>query len=226
MINSNAQENAQSSGNKNRVAEIRRRRRLRKLRVTVLCVVLTAMVFAYFMGAFGAPLALMGDVVDSLQISMTPGEGFPVNFTLTGYVTAETLSGGFAALGDRELMVYSAQGNLLRRVPHGYARPCMTSGRSRVCVYSRGDTELTVESRTRNLFTRTFENPILLAEMSRNGTLAVFTKKQLEVFDPLFESIWTWNNVSELPLAMAFGNDNKTLAVASLYSGGGAVGTT
>ncbi|MEG0769630.1 MAG: DUF5711 family protein [Ruthenibacterium sp.] len=199
---------------------------MRKLRVTVVCIVLTAMIFAYFMGAFGAPLALMGDMVDSLKISMMPGAGFPVDFTLTGYITADTLSGGFVALGDRELMIYSSHGNLLRRIPHGYARPCMTAGSSRVCIYSRGDTELTVESRTRNLVTRTFDNPILLAEMSENGMLAVFTKNQLEVFDPLFESIWTWNNVSELPLAMAFGDDNKKLAVASLSASGGAIGTT
>lgn len=224
--NRSQQNSTPISGNTERIMEIRRRRRLRKLRATVICVVLTAMVFAYFMGAFGAPLALLGDAVDSVKIALRPAAGFPVHLSQTGYAAGTPLAGGFAIMGSRELAMYSAQGNLLRRVPHGYARPCMTAGSNRVCMYSRGDTTLSVESRTRNLFTHTFGEQITLAEMSPNGSLAVFTKTTLEVFDPLFESIWAWKNSNEIPLAMAFASDNKRLAVATILSNAGGVGTT
>ena len=212
------------AGNAARIAQIRRRRTLRTVRFTVVCMLLVAVLVAYFTGAFGTSLARMGDWVDTVKISMTPGTGFPVENTVENFVDAQPLAGGIALLGQREMVLYAANGNELRRVPHGYDRACITAGDTRVCMYNRAGKQLQVESRTRNLFSQTYQEPILMAEMSKNGTLAVFTQSNLTVYNPLFETVWSWQDLAATPLSMCFASDNRQLAVATLHAEGGALG--
>ena len=163
-----------------RIERIRRRKRMRRIRAAAVCAVLLAAVLAYFTGIYGASLALLGDAVDSIGIALTPSPGYPVSFTLSGYQNALPLAGGFVAVGDKDLAIYSAGGNEVRRIQHGYGRPAITAGNTRVCVYNRAGKELRVESRSRTLFENKFDDAIQLCAMSPNGTLAVFTKsKQL-----------------------------------------------
>lgn len=86
-------------------------------RAAAVCAVLLAAVLAYFTGIYGASLALLGDAVDSIGIALTPSPGYPVSFTLSGYQNALPLAGGFVAVGDKDLAIYSAGGNEVRRIP-------------------------------------------------------------------------------------------------------------
>ena len=111
-----------------RIERIRRRKRMRRIRAAAVCAVLLAAVLAYFTGIYGASLALLGDAVDSIGIALTPSPGYPVSFTLSGYQNALPLAGGFVAVGDKDLAIYSAGGNEVRRIQHGYGRPAITAG--------------------------------------------------------------------------------------------------
>ena len=173
----------------------------------------------------GASLALLGDAVDSIGIALTPSPGYPVSFTLSGYQNALPLAGGFVAVGDKDLAIYSAGGNEVRRIQHGYGRPAITAGNTRVCVYNRAGKELRVESRSRTLFENKFDDAIQLCAMSPNGTLAVFTKSKLYVYDPMFENIYTFQT-QDLPTALAFAGDNRQFAAGCPYAEGGALGGT
>lgn len=217
------------AGRGERVILIRRRKRMRRLRAAgiaagALTLVLAA-VLAGFAGLYGTSLALLGDVTDSVRIALTPGPGYPVPFTLSGYRNAAPLAGGFAAVGEQDLVLYAANGSELRRIQHGYGRPGLTAGSTRVCLYNRSGKELRVESRSRTLFENKFEDAIQLCAMSPNGTLAVFTKSKLMVFDPMFECIYTFRT-QELPTALAFADDNRRFAAGCPYAVGGALGGT
>lgn len=118
-----------------RIERIRRRKRMRRIRAAAVCAVLLAAVLAYFTGIYGASLALLGDAVDSIGIALTPSPGYPVSFTLSGYQNALPLAGGFVAVGDKDLAIYSAGGNEVRRIQHGYGRPAITAA-THVCVYT------------------------------------------------------------------------------------------
>ena len=208
-----------------RIERIRRRKRMRRIRAAAVCAVLLAAVLAYFTGIYGASLALLGDAVDSIGIALTPSPGSPVSFTLSGSQTALPLAGGFVAVGDKDLAIYSAGGNEVRRIQHGYGRPAITAGNTRVCVYNRAGKELRVESRSRTLFENKFDDAIQLCAMSPNGTLAVFTKSKLYVYDPMFENIYTFQT-QDLPTALAFAGDNRQFAAGCPYAEGGALGGT
>lgn len=219
-------QNVPRAGVSPRVEEIRARRRIRRIRALAVIALAAALITAYFLGAFGAPLALMGDLVETAQIYMTAGDGFPLTWDLQGYTAARPMSGSFVALGSTEAMVYAQSGAVLRRIPHSYSRPCISVGNTRFCMYNRGGTELVVESRTRHLYDLKLDEAISLAELSKNGTLAVFSATKLSVYSPLFENIWTWSGISETPFAMAFSPNSKQLATACMTLEGGALGTT
>ena len=85
--------------------------------------------------------------------------------------------------------------------------------------------KLRVESRSRTLFENKFDDAIQLCAMSPNGTLAVFTKSKLYVYDPMFENIYTFQT-QDLPTALAFAGDNRQFAAGCPYAEGGALGGT
>lgn len=208
-----------------RIERIRAKRRARRMRAAAVCVLVLAGVLAYFTGLYGASLSLLGDVYDSVTIALTPGPGFPAELELTGFVSAKPFAGGLAAVGDQDVVILSANGNEVRRIQHTYARPAVAAGNTRLCVYNRAGTELVVESRSKNLFQHTTQEPIHLCAMSPNGTLAVFTQGGLTVYDPMFTDIFQFKT-TETPTAMAFARDNRQFAVACLAGVDGALGTT
>ncbi len=212
-------------GNTERLEKIRRRKRMRHLRAAVICAVLLAFVLAGFAGVYGASLTLLGDLMDAVAIALTPGPALPAPFTLSGFRAAAPLSGGFAAVGKQDLVLYSAGCGELRRIQHGFSRADITTGKTRVCVYNRAGKELRVESRSRTLFEQKYESAIQLCAMSPNGTLAVFTKSRLVVYDPTFEEIYNFYT-QDLPTALAFCSDNRQLAAGCPYAENGALGGT
>lgn len=212
-------------GNVARLEKIRHRKRIRSLRIAALCAVLLAAVLAGFTGVYGTSLALLGDLVDTVRIALTPGPGYPTAFTLPAFRSAVPLAGGFAAVGGQDLVLYSASGKELRRLQHGYGRADIAVGRTRVCIYNRGGKELRIESRSRTLLERKFDDTVQLCAMSPNGTLAVYTKSKITVLDASFEEIYAFRT-QDLPTAMAFCSDNRQLAAGCVYASGGALGGT
>lgn len=209
----------------------RQRRRRAVLGVVIL---LAALVVAVFTGAMSASIALLGDSVDTLSLYLQRGSGgWPVNTGISEPLQIEELAGGFVELGAEDVVVYSAYGAQVRSFQPGYARPVMAVGGTRFVVYNRAGNELQVSSRTRSLFTQTFEDGILLCAMSANNTLAVVTESgryaaQLQVFDPSFRSVYSWQMTSSegTPIAVAFAPDNRKFAAGTLAARDGQLSCT
>ncbi len=217
-----AEPNETQKQTKSRVLEIRKKRRARYVRIFLTIILIGGIVLAYMLGALNTPMELAQQVIDDIIISMEQGDGFPVERKLHNFVNAQQMQGGVALIETDEFAIYSAKGNMLRTVPHSYANPVMSVGGNNVCIYAVGGSNLTVESRTQTLHKKEFESPILLAHMSSNDKLAVFTESQLEVFDADFNTLWSWQTPNIIPLDIEFSTDNKNFAVATLNSSQGA----
>ena len=199
----------------------RQRRRRAVLGGAVLVI---AVVIAVFTGAMSASIALLADSVDTLSLYLGRGSGgWPVNTGISEPLQIEELAGGFVELGNEDVEVYSAYGSQVRAFQPGYARPVLAVGGTRFVVYNRAGNELQVSSRTRSLFTRTFEEGILLCAMSNNNTLAVVTESgryaaQLQIFDPSFNESYTWQMTQSegTPIALDFAPDNRRFAAGTL----------
>ncbi len=215
-----------------RLKQIRQARRARRARSFLLALLAAVLAVLWFTGVYGSSIALIGDLWDSVRISAASGPGFPQKTGLGELYQVEELAGGFAALAQKDLVVYSAKGTQLRSIQHGYARPAIAVGGRRVCLYNRSGYEVRVESRSKTLYTKTFEQPVLFCAMSPGGSLAVVTRSaryaaELTVYSPGMEFRYGWNptDTEGIPLRAAFAADNRRLVVGCLTAREGQVCT-
>lgn len=225
------QKNVPQPGSALRLDALRARRKRRKIYLGALLTVALAGVIFYMTGLYGASVAVLGDALDSAAIALQPGPGWPVKTGVADVFDAQPLEGGFAALGETDLLLYSGHGSQLRRIQHGYAWPGLSVAGGRLCLYNRTGTELRVESRTRTLFTKTFEQPILAARMGQGGAVAVLTRSarytgELIVYDRQFDEIFHWyaTDTEGTPAMLAVSKAENRVAVGCLSPKDGVMG--
>ena len=206
-----------------RLAQVRRRRNARRLRILVGLTLALTLALAWALGALAPSLGALSDLADTIRIGLTPGEGFPVKTNISPILHLEELSGGFVELGEQDLVLYSASGARLRSIQHNYSRPALTAGRTRFCVYARSGNELRVESRSQTLYTKVTDSPLLLCAMSQDGGLAVVTRSaryaaQVSIYSPRMEYLYGWSPSDKegTPCLAVFSDNGKKLAAACL----------
>lgn len=202
------------------------RRKKQRRRVGILVVAgLVVLAILLYIGGFHLYVGMaLRNATDSLRIAFTPSEGYPATFTLPAYSASQPMgSNGFAALGEKDFTMYSSGGVELAGIQHGYAAPAMSAGNTRVCLYSQGGREYTVEGRGSTIARRTTDADILFAELSSNGWLAVVTNSRyqaaLEIYSPVydeFEMRRTWPVIDGIPVRASFSSDNRSLALGCL----------
>lgn len=223
--------NAQEPNENKRVADlsqVRARRKAKKMRRLLLWVIPLAVLLVWFTGRNSTALLSVSDFAETVRIGMTRGQGYPQQTGITTLYQWEEMTGGFVALGQEACVFYTDSGTRLNNVQAGYARPVLSAGDTRFVVYNRGGTELRVESRSKNLYTKSYTNSILLCEMGAGGSLAVVTDDpsytaQMLVYPSNMEDPLTWKLTSSegAPLRMAFSPNENVLAVATLSASGG-----
>ena len=217
-------EEKQNTGGKlTYIEELHRKRQNRKIRNTAALALVLAVLVFYFTGTYASAFSALAEAAESVQIFLNRSGSFPAKTGIVEPLQAEVLAGGFVELGQEDLFVYSATGTNLSSIQHGYARPAITTGNSRFCVYNRGGTELRVESRTRSLYSEKMPQNILLCQMSGNGSLAVVTQStrylaEMSVYPPDFgEPYCWWTTKNEgTPVRVAFADDNHRMAVGCI----------
>ena len=199
------------------------------LAVLILCIAAAVFVFT---GAMSASIALLGDAADSLSLYFNRSDGgWPVNTGISEPIQIAELAGGFVELDSEDVVVYSAYGAKVRSFQPGYARPVMAVGGTHFVVYNRAGSDLQVSSRTKALYTKTFDNSILLCAMYNKNTLDVVTESgryaaQLQIFDPSFRQTYSWEMTQNegTPIAVAFSPDNRQFAAGTLAARQGQLG--
>lgn len=210
-----------------KIEQMRRRRIARKRRLVALLIVAVALVLAYFTGLYGASLSVLGDVVDTAYSAINRGPGWPVNHIVANMKTASPLADGVVILGETDLVMYSPSGKLLRNLQHGYGNAEISASNTRVCLYNRSGKELKIESRSRTLHKASYEQPVLMAKMAKNGSYAVVTessgyKAEMMVYNSLFDLVLHWYSAEDMPITLALDRTGKSIAVGCItpFDGG------
>ncbi len=213
---------------------LRRRQRRRRIAV-VLVVLIIAAIMAVGSGLLGTSIAMLGDMTDSISLYLNrAGAGWPANTGIRTPTQVEPLAGGFVEMDNEDVAVYSAYGAKIRTIQPGYARPALAVGNTRFVLYNRAGKELTVQSRTRQLYAKSFNNAIMLCEMAQNGTLAVVTESdryaaEVMVYDASFSGdpfTWKLTSTDGTPIALSFATDNHRFAAATVAARDGQLRTT
>ena len=212
---------------------VKQKKRRRRIRSLVFLAVLAAGFLFYISGLYLNLVMVLSNTGESLQVALQRGNGFPMDFAISGYITAKPMEGGgFAVLGEKDMAVVTASGKEMNRIQHGFMHPGVTAGKSRVCVHSIGGTDYMIESRTQNIARRTTSQDILFAEMSQGGWLAMVTGTQyratLEIYSPSYQEgapDLVWSLTDARPVLATFHSDNRTLALGALVTKDGALGS-
>lgn len=221
-----------SAGRVEYLEAARQRQRSRRLRRgTILVVVLTVLIL-FATGAVGTSIARLTDLWDGMMITLFSNAGFPQQTGITDPLAVEPLSGAFVEMDKDSCVVYSLGGGRLNSIQSGYTRPALAAGKTRFVLYNRSGSELRVESRTQNLYTKTMDSTIYLCAVADAGQVAVVTDNAdsaaaLTVYNSSMQQQLVWNLTSEqgVPLRMAFSPDSRRLAAAAVTAAGGQLTT-
>ena len=212
-----------SAGRIEYIEAARQRLRSRRIRRTMLLVALVAAAVIYLTGLVNTSVMLLEDMADTVRIALMPEQGFPQQTGAGAVYQAETLGGSFVVLGEEGCTVFSNGGGRLNTVGTGYARPALAAGGNSFVLYNRSGSELRVESRTRELYTRQTEGHIYLCALSNRGELAVVTDDVrklalLTIYDANRNELLTWSTTTAegVPLRMDFSPDGTQLAIAAV----------
>ena len=212
-----------SAGRIEYIEAARQRLRSRRMRRTMLLVALVAAAVIYLTGLVNTSVMLLEDMADTVRIALMPEQGFPQQTGAGAVYQAETLGGSFVVLGEEGCTVFSNGGGRLNTVGTGYARPALAAGGNSFVLYNRSGSELRVESRTRELYTRQTEGHIYLCALSDRGELAVVTDDVrklalLTIYDANRNELLTWSTTTAegVPLRMDFSPDGTQLAIAAV----------
>ena len=219
-----------SAGRIEYIEAARQRLRNRRLRRTALLVILVAAVVIYLTGVVNTSVMALEDFADTVRIALMPERGFPQQTGTGAVYQVEALGGSFVVLGEDGCAVYSNSGARLNNIGTGYARPALAAGKNSFVLYNRSGSELRVESRTRELYTRQTSGGIFLCALSNGGELAVVTDDVrklalLTVYDNARDEMLTWSltTTEGIPMRMAFSPDGTQLAVATVTAQDGQV---
>lgn len=212
-----------SAGRIEYIEAARQRLRSRRMRRTMLLVALVAAAVIYLTGLVNTSVMLLEDMADTVRIALMPEQGFPQQTGAGAVYQAETLGGSFVVLGEEGCTVFSNGGGRLNTVGTGYARPALAAGGNSLVLYNRSGSELRVESRTRELYTRQTEGHIYLCALSDRGELAVVTDDVrklalLTIYDANRNELLTWSTTTAegVPLRIDFSPDGTQLAIAAV----------
>ena len=221
-----------SAGRVEYLEAARARVRTRRIRRTSIIVAVLTTLVLFATGAVGSSIARAKDLVDTAVITLAPAPGWPQQTGITDPDTVQQLSGAFVEMGGDSCTVYSMNGTRLNSIQSGYARPAIAAGKTRFVLYNRSGSELRVESRTQNLYTKTMDNTIYLCAVADAGQVAVVTDNAdsaaaLTVYNSSMQQQLVWNLTSEqgVPLRMAFSPDSRRLAAAAVTAAGGQLTT-
>ena len=221
-----------SAGRVEYLEAARARVRTRRIRRTVIIVAVLTILVLFATGAVGSSIARAKDLVDTAVIALAPAPGWPQQTGITDPDTVQQLSGAFVEMGGDSCAVYSMNGTRLNSIQSGYARPAIAAGKTRFVLYNRSGSELRVESRTQNLYTKTMDSTIYLCAVADAGQVAVVTDNAdsaaaLTVYNSSMQQQLVWNLTSEqgIPLRMAFSPDSRRLAAAAVTAAGGQLTT-
>ena len=221
-----------SAGRVEYLEAARARVRTRRIRRTVIIVAVLTILVLFATGAVGSSIARAKDLVDTAVITLAPAPGWPQQTGITDPDTVQQLSGAFVEMSGDSCAVYSMNGTRLNSIQSGYARPAIAVGKTRFVLYNRSGSELRVESRTQNLYTKTMDSTIYLCAVADAGQVAVVTDNAdsaaaLTVYNSSMQQQLVWNLTSEqgIPLRMAFSPDSRRLAAAAVTAVGGQLTT-
>lgn len=152
--------------------------------------------------------------------------GFPVVLPgSAGYVLDE-LGDNFFLLTDTYVYTYNGEGALISDIQHGFQNPVSAANDTRIVVYDKNGKAFKFFSRMGEEYSAEVEDSIVFAEIGSDRRCAVVTTSSrysnyLYVFNEEGRQIFRWASPDYKIMQAEFSEDDESIYVTALGSGGG-----
>lgn len=130
-----------------------------------------------------------------------------------------------ALADDSHFFVHNTNGKMIFSDQHTFANPVMTAGEKKILLYDLGGKSFSLYSKYKNIYSKTTDEPILIARLGSNDTAAVVTKSEkypsvLMVYDEDGKNIFNYRSVSRI-IDVTFNSDSSGCYITTIGASGG-----
>ena len=169
--------------------------------------------------------------VEEQVAAFTSGSGYPLEFAGDTLVDIQPVGKNVALLTDTSFYLYNRSASQMANVQHNFHTPVMDVEGNRILLYDRGAQKLTVYDKSREIYSKDFDYPIISAALSDRGTLLVITETQryiaeVTVFDKLGGQLFKWYSSKNYVLGADFFSGGDSFGVMALNGVEGDISST
>lgn len=145
---------------------------------------------------------------------------FPLSIAGGARYQLKPVDGSLAVADDTHFFVYNADGKPVYTEQHTFANPVITVGNKRALLYDLGGKSFSLYSKYKNVYSKTADDPILIARVGSNDTAAVVTKSDkypsaLMVYDSSGKNIFNYRSVSRI-IDVTFNADSSGCYITTI----------
>lgn len=150
---------------------------------------------------------------------------FPISIEGGASYNMLPLDSSIAVVDDSHFFVYSEDGAVIYSAQHTFSRPIMTAFNKKALLYDLGGKSFGLYSKYKNVYSKSTEEPILLARLGNNDIAAVVTKSEkypsaLMVYDSAGKNIFNYRSVSRI-IDVTFNSDSSGCYITTIGTDGG-----
>ena len=148
------------------------------------------------------------------------GDGYPADLPGGTMVEIDNMGNDVLLLTDTDLTFYNNSGAAYRQVKHGKTVPRMSANKNMAVVYDVGGKGVSVESKSKTVFSKSMEHNIIIADISQNDLIAVVTESskyfsELSVYDAVSgEIVFQLMTSEETICDVGFSADGSKIGVS------------
>lgn len=153
------------------------------------------------------------------------GGHFPLSIEGGAGYQLKQLDDSLAIADDSHFFVHGEDGKLIYSVQHTFANPVITVGNKKALLYDLGGKSFGLYSKYKNIYEKTSDEPILIARIGGNDTVAVVTKSDkypssLMVYDSSGKNIFNYRSSARI-IDVTFNEDSSGCYITTIGVSGG-----
>lgn len=196
--------------------------RQRKFKIFLVAVAL--IVVTYLILTFTLPVSV-GENIENFTATFGTGD-YPIEIYGTDVLDSHSKGLYYYVLTDTNLSAFSNSGKEIYTYSHGYENPVLKSSETRALIFSQGGNSLEIYNLSKKIKEYQPKNPIITADICRNGSYAVATYSDsyatsVKVFDKNNKVLFKWNSAKDTVNALTLSPNGRYLVVSTFNANDG-----
>ena len=152
---------------------------------------------------------------------------FPISIEGGASYLLVPMDNSLAVADDSHFFVYNEDGKQILSEQHTLSNPIVTAGGKKALIYDLGGKSFSLYSKYKNIYTKSTDEPILIARLGANDTAAIVTKSDkypsvLMVYDANGKNIFNYRSVSRI-IDVTFNTDCSGCYITTIGVSGGLI---